>query len=83
MRPRKRGEAPLVVVQRPAPSTGRLHWLWQCRLCLSLGLDCGARHWATVEAERHLRERHTCPSCRAYGRVAPACPVCLGRGWEA
>ena len=23
-----------------------------------------------------------CPSCKLYGRVAKACPVCLGRGYE-
>lgn len=36
---------------------------------------CIDLHWANWSA--------ACRSCKAYGVVAPACPVCLGRGWEA
>ena len=35
-------------------------------------VTCADLHWANWAA--------ACPSCRRYGTVAPACPVCLGRG---
>ena len=40
-------------------------------------------HAATCEALHRANWAAACPSCRRYGLVAPACPVCLGRGREA
>ena len=39
------------------------------------------RHAATCLALREMNEAVICPNCMLYGRVAPACPVCLGYGW--
>lgn len=65
-------------------------WTWDC----ACGV-CGGWHFELPRA--HGQATHhaaTCPdlhwanwaaacrSCKAYGVVAPACPVCLGRGWE-
>lgn len=35
---------------------------------------CKELHWRNWDA--------ACPSCKSYGKVARACPVCLGYGFE-
>ena len=41
------------------------------------------RHAATCESLHRKNWAACCPNCKQYGKVAPACPVCLGRGWIA
>ena len=36
---------------------------------------CSDLHWANWYA--------ACPSCKLFGKVAKACPECLGMGWVA
>ena len=53
----------------------RREWLHLCHLAASdHAAICEALHWANWEA--------ACPSCKSYGKVAKACPVCLGYGFE-
>lgn len=40
-------------------------------------------HAATCEDLHRANWAAACPSCKAFGKIAPACPVCLGRGWVA
>ena len=65
-------------------------WMWTCPACPDTGWGSLSRAAAHRQAYRHattcpalweMNEAVVCPSCRLYGRVAPACPVCLGRGW--
>lgn len=43
-----------------------------------------ARHHAAVCEPLHRANWDAaCPSCKLFGKIAPACPVCLGRGWVA
>ena len=37
-------------------------------------------HAAACESLHRANWDACCPSCKAYGRIAPACPVCLGYG---
>lgn len=72
--------------------TGRYVWRADCPACGELEVvigrnivrrlyrwaalhaaTCADLHWANWDA--------ACPNCKACGRVAPACLVCLGRGW--
>ena len=51
-------------------------------LTLASAYASATRHAATCERLHRANWEAACPSCKAYGRVAPACPVCLGRGFE-
>ena len=53
--------------------------------CVGVGMphDAATAHAATCEDLHRANWAAACPSCRSYGRIAPACPVCLGRGYEA
>ena len=64
-------------------------WTFHCEGCgvgslcirtLAEARDHAERHAARCEALHWANWAAACPSCRRYGRVAPACPVCLGRG---
>ena len=50
------------------------------RLAASLS---ARRHAASCEALHRLNWGAACPSCKLFGRVAKACPVCLGKGFSA
>lgn len=74
---------------------GRYVWRWDCDGCgcwqTSTSLRKAQRsafNRATRHAARcsdlHWRNWDAaCPSCKAFGKVAKACPQCLGRGWVA
>ncbi|MBB1511992.1 hypothetical protein H5399_05155 [Tessaracoccus sp. MC1627] len=51
---------------------------WADRLAAALRARA---HSAICEDLHRANWGAACPSCKAYGRVAKACPVCLGRGW--
>lgn len=39
------------------------------------------RHAANCEDLHRANWAAACPSCKVWGKVAKACPECLGRGW--
>ena len=39
------------------------------------------RHAASCEDLHRANARAYCPDCDRFGRIAPACPLCLGEGW--
>lgn len=66
------------------------HWGSWCQGCeTELGfwtdrLDAAwgaSRHAANCEALHRANWDAACPSCKLFGKVAKACPECLGRGW--
>ena len=77
-----------VKVRKAAPSV----WRWDCPACGEWASSSSVRkalrrayRWATHHAAtctnlHWLNWSSACPSCRRYGRIALACPVCLGRG---
>ena len=60
-----------------------------CQGCLGVAfyrrrrraLRFARKHAATCEDLHRLNWDAACPSCKLFGRVAKACPECLGRGW--
>lgn len=38
-------------------------------------------HAANCEQLHRANWDAACPSCKAFGKIAPACPQCLGKGW--
>ena len=75
----------------PGRTMPGLWWGWECEGCTKASLVGHTRSYYTQrDAQTHAarcEDLHranwdaACPSCKAYGRVARACPVCLGRGW--
>lgn len=65
------------------------HWCDGCGtrsgLWLTLGdaADSARRHAADCEDLHRANWDAACPSCKAFWKVSPACPCCLGRGWVA
>ena len=65
-------------------------WRWDCPACERWEASRARRrvyrwathHAATCEALHWANWDAACRWCRRYGRVAPACPVCLGYGYE-
>ena len=69
-------------------------WRWDCPACGRWEASSSIRkarrrvyRWAAMHAAtctnlHWLNWAAACPSCKAYGRVAKACLVCLGRGYE-
>ena len=65
-------------------------WSYWCQGCQALfgywkNLDHAYR-WAvdhSANCEQLHRANHAayCPECDRWGRVAAACPLCLGEGW--
>ena len=62
---------------------------WRCHQCGAVSPTMPSRR-AFVAADVHTslcEDLHranwdaACPSCKAFGKIAKACPVCLGRGW--
>ena len=71
---------------------GRHVWRWDC-LCGAWQASSSVRdarkrvirwahaHAASCEALHRANWAAYCPECDRWGRVAPACPLCLGEGW--
>lgn len=79
------------VLHRPGTILPGLMWGWRCPCCLDASSflwvrpggarEAAARHAANCEDLHRANRAAACPSCKMFGKVAPACPVCLGRGW--
>ena len=71
---------------------GRLSawWLFVCDSCVRWDYAVSQQeahrlatnHAATCEALHRANWAAACPSCKLYGRIAKACPICLGYGFE-
>jgi hypothetical protein len=57
------------------------YWRGDCPACGWIGPASGPEV-AILAADRHARAcPSACPSCKLFGKVAPACPTCQGYGW--
>lgn len=71
------------------PSPSGMLTAWKCEACResdswvhrNTACNDAQIHAAGCEDLHRANWDSACPSCKLFGRVAKACPVCLGRGW--
>ena len=71
------------------PSRSGMLTVWRCEVCgesdswvhLNTASSDAQIHAAGCEELHRANWEAMCASCKPFGKVAKACPECLGRGW--